>query len=184
MKKIYGIVALLLLMVSVVGITYSYEYNDSESLIFKLNGSYILDLNLNDKYVEYGIVALKDGVDISSSVSIDSSSVNMDKVGEYKVKYEIFFDDYSEILYRIINVREDIKPEIKLLGELIIELNIGDVYIEPGYEVSDNYDMYLYDKVNVTSNLLVNQIGEYTIEYSVVDSSGNMGIAIRKIIIK
>jgi len=185
MKKIYGIIALIfLLIISVVGITYSYEYYEDDSVVYELLGPYELYLNINDIYKEYGIKVFKNDEDISSLVKIDSSLVDTSKIGEYNVIYEIIFDDYSELLYRKVYVRENIKPVIKLLGDSVVELKLGQDYIEPGYEVTDNYDVDLYDKVEINSDLIYNQIGEYSIIYKVVDSSGNKGIAVRKIIIK
>jgi len=185
MKKVIGLSTFIVIMlVSVVGITYSYEYNENESLTFELIGDYELELELGEEYYEYGILVKRNGVDISSSVNIDSSSVDMDKVGEYKVKYEVFVDGNIEYIYRKVNVRENIKPEIKLLGEEIMYIDLNSNYIEPGYIVSDNYDTDLDNKVIINSNLVVGEIGEYKIEYSVVDSSGNESTTIRKVIVQ
>lgn len=185
MKKIFGITILIfVLLVSFLGITYSYEYNDSESVSFELIGPYKLYLNIYDEYKENGVKVIRNGVDISSYVKIDNSSVNTKKVGEYKVKYELFIDGNIEYIYRLVFVKEDIKPEIKLIGDEILYLNLNEIYIEPGYEVSDNYDMTVADRVVIIGEVDTTKVGEYILEYSVIDSSGNKSVAFRKIIVK
>ena len=185
MRKVYVILSfVVVLLIGFLGITYSYEYNENTSLKFELIGDYELDLLLNDKYIEYGINVIYNGEDISSLVNIDSSMVDMSKVGEYKVKYEIVIDGISEYIYRIVRVRENVKPEIILKGDKKVYLGLNGKYVEPGYEVIDNYDLDLYKKIVVTSNLVVTKVGEYTIEYKVSDSSGNEAVVIREVIVR
>lgn len=185
MKKIVGVsLVIVFVLFGILGITYSYEYNISESLIFDLNGPYEMELELGSEYIEYGITVIKNGIDISNEVNINNSALNVFEVGEYKVKYEILVDGNIEYIYRKVNVLEYVKPVIKLLGEEIIYLDVNGIYQEPGYEVSDNYDTDLYDNVIITNNLDVSKIGEYKIEYSVVDSSNNMSVVSRKIVVR
>lgn len=185
MKKMFGItIFIFVLLVSFLGITYSYEYNLSDSVSFELIGPYRLYLNIYDEYKEYGVSVIKNGIDISSYVKIDDSSVDMSKVGEYKVKYELLNDGNVEYIYRLIFVKEYIKPEIEIIGDEIIYLNLNEIYIEPGYEVSDNYDIDINDRVVIVGDVDTTKVGEYTIEYSVIDSSGNKAVTFRKVIVK
>ena len=185
MKKIFGIsMLIMLLLVVVVGITYSYEYNDDESLIFQLIGSYEITLDLGNTYVESGIIVNRNGEDISSLVKIDNSMVDTSKVGDYKVKYELDMDGNREYIYRIVKVRENIKPEIILKGDLVVYVDLNGVYYEPGFDVIDNYDDYLYNKVNVINYVNTSKVGEYQIVYSVTDSSGNSTSINRTVIVK
>lgn len=185
MRKVYVITTLIIvLLVSFLGITYSYEYNEYNSLVFELIGPYEITLELNADYYEYGVRVVKNGEDISNLVNINKSSLNTSKVGEYRVKYELLVDGNIEYIYRIVKIREYIKPEIKILGDEIMYLNLYDTYVEMGYEVSDNYDNDMYKRVVTTSNLVVDKAGEYQIEYKAVDSSGNEAVAVRKIIVK
>lgn len=185
MKKFYIITTfIIVLLVSFLGITYSYEYNENESLLFELLGPYELNLQLNDDYYEYGVKVVRNDVDISNLVNINAYELDTSKVGQYKVKYELLVDNNIEYIYRLVNVREYVKPEIILKGDEIIYLNLYDTYIEMGYEVSDNYDNDMYKRVITTSNLVVDKSGEYQIEYKAIDSSGNESVVVRKIIVK
>lgn len=184
MKKIwYVTIFITILLVSFLGITYSYEYNSIESLTFELVGPSVLYVDVNTEYKEYGIKVVNNGVDISSSVNIDSSLVNINEMGEYKVKYEIEIGGNKEYVYRNVIVIDKISPQIKLKGDEEVSVMLGGKYYEDGYEVIDNYDTDLVGKVEVNGNVDTNKVGEYKIEYSVVDSSGNEGNAIRKVIV-
>ena len=185
MRKIFVVASLIfVLLISFLGITYSYEYNENNSLKFELIGPYEIDLEINSIYYEHGVKVIRDGIDISDSVLINSSMLDVNKVGEYRIKYEIIVDGHTEYIQRIVNVYEKISPEIQLLGNNIIYLYVNEKYIEPGYEAYDNYDGNITNKVITTSNLVVDRPGEYEIVYQVLDSSGNESIAVRKIIVR
>ena len=185
MKKIYIVSSFILfLTVSFLGITYSYEYNDNEYLTFQLIGDYIVNLELGNQYIDSGVNVIYNGNDISSMVDIDASLVDVNKVGEYKVKYLVNIDDTYEYIYRIVRVREYIKPLIKLNGDSVVYVDLYGKYIESGYQVSDNYDKDIDKRVSITSNLDVTKIGEYNVEYKAVDSSGNVNTVNRTIIVE
>ena len=123
-----------------------------------LIGEYELVLNLNEEYVEKGINVFYNGNNISSLVKIDSSMVDVRKVGEYKVRYEVNLDGVTEYVYRIVRVRENVKPTIKLKGDSLIYLNVGGVYKELGYEAYDNYDLDINDRVIITNYLIMKKL--------------------------
>lgn len=80
--------------------------------------------------------------------------------------------------------KEDITPPvITLKGNTIIYLTLGSTYQEPGYTAIDGCEGDLTSKVQVKGNVNVNQIGSYELTYEVSDSAGNIGSAVRKVII-
>ena len=101
-------------------------------------------------------------------------------MGEYKIKYE-YNDQY---IYRNVIVIDKSSPVIELIGGDEIYILLGGNYQEAGYKVTDNYDKDLDDKVIVTGNVDIYKEGEYTINYSVTDSSANKGETTRKVIVK
>jgi len=64
-------------------------------------------------------------------------------------------------------------PVITLLGEQIVNLNVGENYDDLGVTVTDNVDGDLADKLVVNGVVDSTAVGVYKIAYSVVDSSGN-----------
>lgn len=183
-KILYITIFITILLVSFLGVTYSYEYNNNEILKFELIGPSILYVDVNSEYEEYGIKVINNGVDISSFVKIDSSLVNMNELGEYKVKYEIDVDGNKEYVYRIVKVIDKISPEIKLKGDKELYVLLNGSYYDDGYEVVDNYDQDLDDKVEVSGKVDTSKVGEYRLEYWVVDSSGNVGTNERIVVVK
>lgn len=185
MKKIiYISVFIVILLISFLSITYSYEYNDKGTLKFELIGPSKLYVDINSEYNEYGVLVFNNGQDISSLVNIDTSLLNVNKLGEYRVKYEIMVDGNSEYIYRDVYVVDMSKPIIELKGNSEVYVLLGGSYVEEGYIVTDNYDTNIKDSVVVNSNVNTNKVGEYQIEYKATDSSGNESVAIRKIIVK
>lgn len=183
MKKImYVIIFIVVMLVSFLGITYSYEYNDGDLVKFELIGPSTLYVDVNTEYIEYGVKVINSkGVDISSLVKIDSSMVNMSELGEYNVKYELEIDGGLEYVYRLVKVIDEISPKIELKGDEEVYVILNGVYYEEGYVVSDNYDSDLSDKVSVSGNVDTKNVGEYDIIYSVMDSSGNKGESVRRV---
>ena len=181
MKRIYYVfVVLIILMVSFLGITYSVEYQDDRNISFELIGPTTLYMNVGSPYIEYGIKVTVDNNDVSDKVLIDSSNVDINKLGEYKVKYQYS----SEYVYREVIVFDKEKPVIDLIGGEEVYILLNGSYQENGYTVTDNYDTDLLDKVKIEGKVDTNKEGEYTIKYSVTDSSGNTGEASRKVIVK
>ena len=180
MKKIYYITTFIaILIVSFLGITYSFEYANEEELTFELIGPSNLYLDVDTEYTEYGIKVLYDGKDVSDKVKIDTSKINVKKVGEYKVKYQYA----NEYVYRDVVVIDKESPEITLLGGDEVDILLGGNYHESGYTVTDNYDKDLEKKVKVDGKVNVNKEGEYILNYTVSDNGGNVGTAKRKVIV-
>ena len=64
-----------MLLISFLGITYSFEYKGKSGLSFELIGPSTLYINVGGFYKEDGVKVINKGIDISSSVIIDSSSI-------------------------------------------------------------------------------------------------------------
>ena len=183
MKKIvYVSTFVIILLISFLSVTYSYEYKDNESIKFELIGPSKLYVDINSEYHEYGIKVTHDGKDISSLIKIDDSSLNVNKLGEYKVKYELDFNEIKEYIYREVNVIDMSAPKIELKGDDTINMLLGGTYIEYGYIVNDNYDKEI--DVEIIGQVNTNKVGEYKIEYKATDDSGNSNSVFRNVIVK
>ena len=184
MKKIWYILVFnIILLIGFLGITYSLEYQGEDSITFELIGPATLYIDINGEYEEYGVKVTKNGEDISDRVLIDSSMVDTYVLGEYKVKYEIDNGGNKEYIYRKVIVIDKETPVIKLKGEEVVYLILNGSYYEDGYEVIDNIDTDLSSKVKIIGNVDTSKVGEYKLEYVVVDSDGNVGSAYRTIIV-
>lgn len=121
----------------------------------------------NQDYLEEGYTASDnyDG-DITDKVQIEKTknsiwySVKDSSGNEYSIERKIKFEDNTI-------------PSITLKGASVINIYLGNKYIEPGYTATDNCDGDITDKVISTGTVDTNKIGSYTIKYEVSDSSGN-----------
>ena len=181
MRKIYYVsIILIVLIVSFIGITYSFEYSNSGELSFELIGPSNLYLDVDTDYVEYGIKVYNNGIDISDKVKIDDSMIDTSKLGEYNVKYQIG----DEYIYRKVIVIDKVSPVIKLNGGNEVYILLGGKYEEAGYVVTDNYDTNLDSQVNISGTVDTNTEGNYQLIYSVSDNSGNKTEVKRTVIVK
>ena len=60
--------------------------------------------------------------------------------------------------------------QIELNGSQEINITLGNDYIESGYNAYDNYNNDVTDKVKVSSNIKIDEIGTYEIVYSINDT--------------
>ena len=184
MRKMFYITTfIIILLVSFLGITYSYEYTGNNSLRFELIGPEILYVDVNSEYVEYGVNVYHNNVLISDKVVIDNKMVNTSMLGEYIVNYSIEVDGNLEYINRKVIVIDKSSPVMKLKGDESISILLGGTFVEPGFVVTDNYDDDLNDKVTVTGSVDTFKEGKYYIDYSVYDSSGNKGVSRREVVV-
>lgn len=186
MRKIYYVTTfMIILLISYLGITYSFSYGiTSEMVTFSLNGPKTLYIDVNSKYEEFGATAYSMGNSLTDEINIDSSMVNVSKIGKYKVKYEVVVNGIAEYIYRDVIVIDKSSPVIKLKGDSIVYVLLNGSYYEEGYTVTDNYDKDLESKVTVDGKVNLKKEGTYTLNYSVYDSSGNKASASRTVIVK
>ncbi len=181
MRKVYYVsILIVILIVSFLGITYSFEYDNDGNYSFELIGPENLYIDVDNDYQEYGIKVLYNGTDVSNRVNIDTSQVDTSKLGEYKVKYQIA----DEYVYRNVIVIDKVAPVIKLNGGEEVFILLGGKYNESGYVVTDNYDTNLEKEVKVSGNVDTNKEGEYILTYKVSDNSGNKSETTRKVVVK
>lgn len=159
------------------------KIHSSKYVDFKLNGEKEVTINYNDEYKEEYVTSLINKKENKNVVI--SSNVNENKVGTYIISYMINVSDtYKQRLYRKVNVVDKEKPNITLNGEEEIILDFNTKYIEPGFKAVDNYDGDLTNNVSIKNNVNEKKAGTYEITYKAKDSSGNVSVKKRKVIIK
>lgn len=87
---------------------------------------------------------------------------------------------------RTVIVADSTAPVIFLTGEAVVELLVGDEYIEQGATASDVPDGDLSDEIIIAGDVVdINVAGTYIVTYNVTDSDGEMAAeVIRTVIIK
>ena len=156
------------------------------------------EINKGDTYNNYlNGIEVKDNYDSNIEATyickngileeVECNSIGS-KVGVYYIVYDAkdtSNNKYSETsnieIKREIVVKDIDAPVITLVGEGVITIEVGSTYSEPGYTAIDDEDGDITGKVETSSNLNINKVGTYTIEYIVIDSSNNRGINTRTI---
>lgn len=131
----------------------------------------------NSNFVEEGYSAF-DNVDGDITNKVIKSFKNN------KVYYSV--EDSSgnkKVVYREINYNDKETPVISLNGGNVTYLFLNQEYVDKGFEVFDNCDGDLGNKVQVENNINNKEEGEYEVRYTVSDSSNNKTTAIRKVIV-
>lgn len=134
----------------------------------------------NDNYQTLGYTALDNyDKDITDKVKITKEEIDS---SHYKIIYNVKDSSGNTATKtRNITIEDKEKPVIKLIGKTNRNLLKGYNYKEAGYQVFDNCDGDISNKVTITGQVDTNTVGTYTITYKVKDSYGNEAVAYRKV---
>lgn len=137
-------------------------------------------ISINSKFEEK-VSASFLGKNLTKKVEKDGK-VNTKKIGTYKIKYTIKYFIFKKSKTIKVEVKDNIKPEIKLKDANTLFYATGVDYKEPGFTASDNIDGDITKKVKATNNIDKNKEGTYEVTYTVSDKAGNKIDAKRKVI--
>ena len=74
---------------------------------------------------------------------------------------------------RKVKVVDTTAPVITLMGSSVMNIEVGQAYVELGSNSKDSLDGDITDSVKVTGTVNANQVGEYQLRYNVSDNEGN-----------
>ena len=151
----------------------------SEKPMIELNGQQTLEIEVGGTYDELGASGKYRDKDISYLITIQNT-VDVNKVGDYEVVYEINYQNKKETIKRMVKVKDTTLPVIILKGQKTAIQTINQNFEEPGYEANDNYDGDITDKVHIEKEIINER--EYKLRYTVKDSSGNEAVAAIRIV--
>lgn len=152
---------------------------------FELKGEYIQTIEYGNKYQEEGLIAKLNFIDNSKKVTINNN-IDYTKIGSYKILYKLSLPlNKTKKLERTVNIVDTTAPSITLLGSNPLRIKYNGKFIEPGYEVRDNYDTNENLKIKITYNKEIDtkKEGTYIINYEVTDTSGNITNITREVIV-
>lgn len=152
----------------------------------KVNASLPLqdtEKEVNGLYKGEMVKGIVNGKEIDAKANV--SYVKMNLLNEYYVLYEVEVNPYrTEEYYQKVKVIDQTPPRISFKGTEVMYLSLNESYKEPGYEVIDNYDGDLTEKVKIKGKVNSQKEGSYTLLYQVADSSGNQSQRTRTVIVK
>lgn len=184
-RTIICLIVAIVLVAIVASLLLYFNYENSAIPTISLIGDENINLQLNDNYEEQGAQAFLKENDVSGNIIIDGK-VDTSKIGEYKLKYTIFNskNENPVSVERVVNIVDEIAPEITLKGKAEVSIYVGDTYKDEGCTALDNYDGDITNKASITGEVDTTKEGTYTITYKVADSSNNASETTRKVIVK
>ena len=109
--------------------------------------------------------------------------VDTHRLGKYKIRYSAKKGRFSGYKDRTVTVRDTRPPVIKLEGDADVKLPFGTAFSD-AFSAEDNADGDLTGNVEVSGKVDPYTPGQYTITYTVRDSSGNEADAVRTVIVE
>ena len=158
---------------------------DTTSPVISLNGNTSINHTYQTAFIDPGATA-SDNYDTNLSALIEvSGSVNENSLGTYNLLYDL--DDSSgnsaATVTRQVIVLDDLPPVITIVGDQIVNLAIGDSYVDDGATANDNYDGDLTTNIIATGSVNTSTVGTYTVSYNVADSNGNQAVQVTRTVI-
>ena len=178
-KKYYKkiVIAIIVAVIIVLGIIkITVEINRKPEIV--LNGDIKETINIGEEFDDQGARATYKGKEID--VTKEGEVVNS-VPGSYVIKYVADVGKKHVEVDRVVEVIDNIAPEINLKGENEIKLLKGEEYSESGYTATDNVDGNLTENVQIDNKVDINTEGSYEVIYTVSDNAGNTTSVKRKV---
>ena len=187
-KALKIILIVLGVILALAAITVSFLHFNHYHIELTLNGAEHLTLEFGDEYKEEGATAfLKGRWHLSKGRALDvktEGTVDTSKLGTYTLRYTADVTRRHAEAERTVAIIDTAAPSLTLKGDKKITLTEGSDFKEPGYVATDNYDGDLTKSVAIKGKVDTKKVGEYTLTYTVKDSSGNTTEAKRTVTIK
>lgn len=146
----------------------------SDNIDKKMLGNYQVTVKVRYLFYRYNKVfdiKVVDKVNIEKNGNFIIYSVKDSSGNKNEIRRSIIFEDKEE-------------PSLTLIGDDNIVIYKNSKYIEKGYTAIDKCDGDITNKVIVTGIVDTSRAGTYTINYKVVDNSGNETSVDRKITVR
>lgn len=163
-------------------VTRKLECKDVTAPVITLHGEERIVLDYGADFNDLGAIATDD-VDGDLTASITASgSVDTTLYGEQYITYRVTDSNGNTAeKERVIVVKENIPPELSLLGENRLFVKLGEEFTEPGYMALDNADGDISPLVVVNGAVDVTKVGAYVLTYTSTDSSNNVSSSQRTV---
>lgn len=168
-KKKIIIFSIIIIFIWIISGIFLFIYN---CIDIKLNGDKVVNTLVNNPYIDEGIVIKKDDKELDKSkYSLEiKNNVNTSIIGKYKVKYKVKYLWNTYKIERIVNVIDDIKPEINInVDKIEKDYCTNKIITDYSYKSIDNYDGDITNGVSIEEK-------EEELIFTSIDKSGNTSI--------
>jgi hypothetical protein len=157
---------------------------DTAAPVITLVGANPLTVEVGGSYSELGATAADDyDGDITDSIVIDASAVNVSVLGSYLVTYDVTDSSGNAAtrVTRTVDVVDRTVPVITLSGANPQTVDVGDPYPELGATAADNYDGDITGLIVIDASAVdTHALGSYVVSYDVTDREGNPAIQVTR----
>lgn len=165
-------------------VTRTVEIVDTATPSISLVGEDSFTLEAGSTYTELGAIAYDPIFGNLTSDIVISGSVNTVVVGTYTLVYNVSdASSNSASVTRTVEIVDTTAPSISLLGDAVVQIERFDRYYDEGIESIDIVDGNLSESYELSGYFDSSEVGNYTVTYTVVDSSSNSASINRTILV-
>ncbi|WP_289030043.1 immunoglobulin-like domain-containing protein [uncultured Paraglaciecola sp.] len=155
---------------------------DTTPPVISLLGDPNVQIEVGGNYEDAGATA-SDDIDGNISANVVTSGiVDTSVLGTYTLTYSISDSSGNNAaeLLRTVSVVDTTPPDLSLIGDANITLEVGLSYTDEGATAHDNVDGDI--SANIVSSGVVNSylVGSYMVTYNVIDASGNQAVSVSR----
>ena len=148
---------------------------DTTAPVITIIGSNPVDVSFGTSYVDAGATASDtyDGT-ITGAMVTNTSAVNTAVLGMYTVTYDVTdANGNTDHETRAVHVVDTAIPIISMSGSSPVTIEVGSNYSDAGATATDDVDGSLTSSIVTVNGVASATLGNYTVTYDVMDSSGN-----------
>lgn len=156
------------------------QHADTTAPVITLLGDDPVAITVGDAYVDAGATATDDlDGDITANIVVGGDIVDVNNAAQYIITYNVSdaAGNAAAEVTRTVNVNDPVDttpPDITLIGDAVVELNVGDTYNEEGATATDNVDGDISANIVIGGDTVdTNTAGQYIVTYNVSDAAMN-----------
>lgn len=153
---------------------------DTTPPVITLVGDNPVNITVGDTYTDAGATASDDvDGDITANIVVGGDIVDVNNAAQYIITYNVSdaAGNAAAEVTRTVNVNDPVDttpPDITLIGDAVVELNVGDTYNEEGATATDNVDGDISANIVIGGDTVdTNTAGQYIVTYNVSDAAMN-----------
>tara|TARA_A100001011_G_scaffold399648_1_gene509342 strand:+ start:180 stop:3203 length:3024 start_codon:yes stop_codon:yes gene_type:complete len=153
---------------------------DTTPPVITLVGDNPVNITVGDTYSDAGATATDDvDGDITANIVVGGDIVDVNNAAQYIITYNVSdaAGNAAAEVTRTVNVNDPVDttpPDITLIGDAVVELNVGDTYNEEGATATDNVDGDISANIVIGGDTVdTNTAGQYIVTYNVSDAAMN-----------
>jgi len=146
---------------------------DTTAPAITLNGSDLIELEINDAFTDPGATALdkRDG-DVTAQMT-RIGTVDTSQAGTYTLTYQATDAlGHTATKTRTVKVYNSFLPQLLLNGSYTMQVEVGGTFSDPGATASDERDGDVTAEIEITGTVDTGRVGTYSIGYLITNSLG------------